>query len=192
MKGWENFDPANRGAKKDPKRQLQGALSRRQGAAFEDYLKAACEHYKRAGAADIEKTPEPMKVLYPLPGQPGRFVCCFEKTAQPDFKGTLRGGRCIVFDAKLTGDDRIEQQAVTEEQEGDLARQDALGAVSCVVVSLRLRSFYRVPWATWAAMKSLYGRKYMTAEDLAPYAVPLERGIIKFLGGIVDAENCLY
>ncbi len=179
FKGWENFDPAAK--KKDPRRQAQGYLNRGTGDAFEEYIKAACEHYRMRGYAEVDKTPEPFKVTSGRhKNQNGMFVFegVFTKQAQPDFQGTLKGGRSVVFEAKTSTSDRIEQSVVTAEQKRALISHELLGAWAYVMVSLSLRSFYRVPWAVWSEMKERFGRKYMTAEDLKPYAVSMQNGIL--------------
>ena len=43
-------------------------------------------------------------------------IHCFTKQAQPDFKGALCDGSCIIFDAKHTEKDRIQQNVITETQ----------------------------------------------------------------------------
>ena len=75
-----------------------GDKNRAQGEALEGQVIAACGFYNAVGLAAIDKTPEPMKVLQRL--EEGRFICCFQKKAQPDFQGTLSSGRSVMFDAK--------------------------------------------------------------------------------------------
>lgn len=45
--------------RKDPRRQLIGAVSKALGQQFERDINAAFDHYRRLGVASIEKTPEP-------------------------------------------------------------------------------------------------------------------------------------
>lgn len=170
---------------KDPRRQLQGKRSRAAGDFFEDMISSACSFYYEKNLAHIEKTPEPMKVLKPMPRQPGRFISCFEKAAQPDYKGTLKGGQAIVFEAKHTDNDRIDRGRLTKEQIDALERHHKLGAIAFVLVSFGLQDFYRIPWTVWRDMKSLYGRKYLKAEELKNYRIPAPGGMIELLSGIV-------
>lgn len=158
----------------------QGRINRAQGAHFEEAIEAACVHYDLQGEAFIEKTPEPMKILKPINRQRGTFEAVFSKSAQPDFKGTIRGGQGVCFDAKHTSCDRIEQKAISQEQKEALDKHEALGAWCFVLVSLGHR-FYRVPWNTWKDMKQRFGHKYMDAEDLGPYEVEFKGGVIRFL-----------
>jgi len=106
------------------------------------------------------------------------------KQAQPDYGGTLKGGRSIYFEAKHTDDERIEQRRLTQEQQDDLEAHHKLGAIAFVLVSVSLTDFYRVPWPVWRDMAEIYGRKYMTHAELSRYEVPATADFIKFLHGI--------
>lgn len=148
---------------------LQGAKSRAVGIVFEKRIDAACEDYAARGIARIEKTPEPMRVLRNLGN--GQYVACFTKTAQPDYKGVLKGGRSVCFEAKFTETDRMDQKRVTKEQTEALNAHAKLGAVCFVVCGFADNSAYCVPWSVWTNMKALFGRLYVTQEDIAEYAV---------------------
>lgn len=111
----------------------------------------------------------------------GRFLACFEKAAQPDYKGTLNTGKAVVFEAKLSTSDRIEQSRVTDHQAAALEAHSRMGAMAFVLVSLDFQSFYRVPWGTWRNMKQIYKRKYMTAAELEQYKVRFTGSRIEFL-----------
>lgn len=160
--------------KKDPQKQAQGRLNRARGQQFEDRLATAFDYYRERGSASIEKTPEPMKVLKSL-GH-GRFVACFIKKAQPDYKGLLRGGREILFEAKFTATDRMDWERVKQEQRDYLEEHQGLGARCYVVVGFLTGGVYRLPWDDWKNMKQRFGRKYVTEADLKPYTVPVDRG----------------
>ena len=160
---------------------LQGKVNRAQGAAFEDAIDAACLHYQLEGEAYIEKTPEPMKPIRAINRQRGTFEAIYEKQGQPDYKGTIKGGQAVCFEAKQTSADRIQKDAVKPHQEEALDQHEAMGALCFVLVSLGHR-FYRVPWADWKTMKERFGHKYMNAEDLEPYEVQYTNGVIRFLG----------
>ena len=168
----------------DPRRQIAGARSRASGEVFERWISGACEFYQSEGVAVIEKTPEPMKPLG-RPDRSGRFQACFTKQAQPDFKGALCDGSCIIFDAKHTEKDRIQQNAITEKQWETFDKYEAMKAKCYVVVSIGLKDFYRVPWETWKRMKEVYGHKYMEAgKELEPYRIPERNCTILFLEGV--------
>lgn len=135
------------------------------------------------GVAFVEKTPEPMKPLR-KPDRQGRFLACYTKAGQPDFKGTLTGGRAVVFEAKHTDSDKIDQSRLTPEQVESLTLHHKLGAAAFIMVSVGLENFYRVPWEVWRDMKQIYGRKHMKLEDLEPYRVQYIAGILKLLEGV--------
>ena len=80
---------------KDPRRQLMGKISKAKGKHFEERLDASFAYYRDCGYAIIEKTPEPMRPTKNLGN--GKFIAFFEKKAQPDYKGTIKGGRTVMF-----------------------------------------------------------------------------------------------
>lgn len=164
---------------KNPKKQFKGYQARAVGLHFEDMIDAACRFYEEKKVAAIEKTPEPMRPIKSLGG--GRFIAYFEKQAQPDYKGTLEDGRAIVFEAKHSGTEKIEQNRLSREQIERLQKHSELGAITFILVSINLQSFYRVPWTTWKNMKEIYGHKHMTLEELQPFKVKTVGGIIRFL-----------
>lgn len=166
----------------DIKRQLAGRRSKAAGDYFERLLSASCEYYRKKDEAYIEKTPEPMRPISPYGDRRyGKYIACFVKSAQPDFKGILRDGTCIMFEAKHTDTDRIRQDVITDTQWQNLDCYERFGAQCYVMVSMGLTEFYRVPWNIWKKMKELAGHQYMNREELEPYRLVMENGIIKFL-----------
>lgn len=160
---------------------MRGKRNRAQGLAFESSVENACNYYKIQGMAHIEKTPEPMRVIQVIDRNRGIFKAVFQKAAQPDYKGTMKGGRAVVFEAKYTETDRIDQNVITNEQWEALDLHEAMGAWCFVVVSLGLRH-YRVPWSKWKTMKEDCGHKYMNAADLIPYELPFSQPqLVRFL-----------
>ena len=125
----------------------------------------------------------------PMPKQPGRFIACFVKAAQPDYKGTIQGGRAIVFEAKHTEGSKIDRSRLTAEQMRCLEKHSKLGAHAFVIVSFGLRRFFRIPWPVWRDMKKLYGRQYLKQEEIAKYKIPAPGGVIKLLDGVLDGGD---
>lgn len=158
-------------------RSMRSRVSNAQGRIFEDEIKKACRLYAMAGRANIEKTPEPFRVLKKL-GK-GLFTGRFTAAAQPDFQGTLNGGRSVVFEAKCTQDQRIGQKVLTQEQMDQLERHHRLGAEAFVVFGIQ-DGFFCVPWALWRDMKRRYGRQYLTAADVEMWRVQYS-GAVLFL-----------
>ena len=170
---------------KNPARQAQGSISHALGESFEAQILTACEYYRSICHAEIDKTPEPIKVIsgrHQNSSGCWSFEAVFTKQAQPDFQGTIDGGRSVVFEAKATDKDRILQSAVTEEQAHAMPSHAQKGALVFVLVCLRGRAVYRVPWEVWWRMKEHFGHKYMTAVELEPYRVQMRQGVILFLG----------
>lgn len=171
---------------KNCKSQAMGLKNKMCGQAFEDRITMACKEYQRNKIAFIEKTPEPFHIIKRIykNGTLAGFLGFFEKQSQPDFKGTLAGGKAICFEAKTTTKEKIHKNVVSEEQERDLSLQQSFGAEAFVLVSMNLREFFKVPWTEWLTMKEKYGREYMTRDELLPYQVFVNRnGFIEFLRG---------
>ena len=168
---------------KDPRRQRQGAASKAQGKLFEDRLDAAFARYRESGFAIIEKTPEPMQPIKDLGG--GKFIAHYTSTAQADFKGFLKGGRAVNFEAKYTATGKMPQDRVTKDQAGRLERAHQYGAYAFVLCSFGVSSFYRIPWAIWRDLKAHYGHKYITPQEAAPFQIRIGGpGVLLFLEGL--------
>ncbi len=163
--------------KKKAWRQWQNGVNNAQGHLFEGCIKTACLIYAEKERAQIEKTPEPFRVL--SKGRDGTFSGRFTALAQPDFQGTLAGGRAIVFEAKYTTTDRMKREALTKEQMDALDRHHRMGAQAAVCVGIRDSCFF-VPWVVWDRMKERFGRKYVTERDLEPFQVRFN-GAVMFL-----------
>lgn len=173
----------------DDKRAIAGRRSRESGEFFEGMMIAASGFYEDCGLAAVDKTPEPMHIIQAHDRARGRFIACFSKKAQPDFKGVLADGTMILFDAKHTDKPKISRDVITVEQERCFERYRKLGAICFVVVSLGFEKFYRVPWQIFRDMKERFGRKYMDETDLEPYQIKYNNGIVKYLEGIELKER---
>lgn len=158
-------------------RRYQNKVNNAQGHFFEQAIKAACDQYSEWERADIDKVPEPFRVLEK--SRDGIFKGRFTARAQPDFQGTLAGGRSIVFEAKYTTTDRMKQDVVTQAQRDTLERHDRQGALAAVCIGIG-NDFFFVPWEVWRDMKECFGRKYVLAENLEPWRVRFN-GAVLFL-----------
>ena len=156
---------------KDPRRQQLGKEAKAKGQRFEARIDATFDYYRETGFALIEKTPEPMHPLKNLGN--GRFVACFVKKAQPDYKGIVKGGREYIFEAKYTSSTRMEQSRVQEIQDAYMTEHEALGARCFVLAGFDSGEVYCIPWRVWKGMKKQFGRKYVTEADLEEYRVKL-------------------
>lgn len=176
-------DPTAAAALKNLQRSQSGMQSKRAGEFFENLIGASLRWYEINGLACVEKTPEPMKPLR-APNQRGQFLACYVKSGQPDFKGTLTGGRSIVFEAKHTSREKIDASRLTDEQVKQLDMHHKLGAVAFVLVGFGLQDFYRIPWEVWHDMENIYGYKHMKQQDCEPYRVHYVNGVLKLLEDI--------
>jgi len=165
------------------KKRLAGARARVAGQTFENLIEASCQWHLDRGMLKATKTPEPMKPIS-KPNSKGQFLAVYTKKAQVDFSGTMIGGRSVRFEAKHTEDDRSERRRVNGDQKKDLQEHYDMGALCFVLVCFNFSHFYRVPWPVWDKMKQLYGRLYVTEEDLAKYRIPYEGGVVKFMDGL--------
>lgn len=173
-------DPTAATAIANVQRSQRGLSSKRAGEMFENIIGASLLWYENKGVACIEKTPEPMKPLRP-PNRQGQFLACYTKAGQPDFKGTLDGGRSVVFEAKHTDSEKIEYGRLTGEQIAKLSKHYELGADVFILVSIGLQDFYKVPWHVWRDMKEIYGRKHIKHPELEPFRVRYISGVLKLL-----------
>lgn len=144
------------------------------GKNFEKLIDLACKYYRAEGKADISKIDEPFRVIRLK--KAGRFEGQFTKNANPDFEGTLDGGRSICFEAKYTRTDRIKQSVVSEKQAEVLEIKSRLGGLAGVCIGIKDRYFF-IPWQVWSNMKEIFGRKYVKANDLSQYEVIFRQGV---------------
>lgn len=109
-------------------RAAAGRRSRQLGDIFEQWILRGCDWYWDKEIAYIEKTPEPMRPIKVYGDRrKGQFIAIYTKQAQPDFKGTLYDGSTIIFDAKSTSQDILQQSAVTDEQRKNLTAMKKWG-----------------------------------------------------------------
>jgi len=163
----------------------QNKVNNAQGHFFEQAIKAGCALYARRERATVDKTPEPFRVLEK--SRDGIFKGRFTARAQPDFQGTIAGGRSIVFEAKYTTTDRLKWDVLTQEQRDALEQHHQRGAISAVCAGIG-NDFFFVPWTVWRDMKEWFGRKYVTAENLAPFKVKFN-GAVLFLDQVHNRES---
>lgn len=157
--------------------QYRNKVNNAQGQFFERAIKAACALYSERGRADVDKTPEPFRVLEK--SRDGIFKGRFTARAQPDFQGTLDGGRSIVFEAKYTTGDRMKREVLTKPQQDALEHHSRRGAIAAVCAGIG-NDFFFVPWFIWRDMKQCFGRKYVTAADLESFRIRFN-GAVLFL-----------
>lgn len=159
-----------------------GALkAKRNGENFERLIEITCGYYSKMGIAHIQKTPEPMRVIKPIGG--GRYTAVFTKKAQPDFTGTLKGGKSIVFEAKHTDGTNIPFDRINDAQERDLSYHEHLGAETFVLISFGMKHFYAVPWTVWKELKESSGKKSVNQRDLVEFEISTRNGFLELVKG---------
>lgn len=124
-----------------------------------------------------------MKILKHI--ENGRFESVFLKAAQPDFKGTIKGGRTVVFDAKFTESSKISYQVLSDHQRQILTQYDELGAMAFVLVGFSDGKMYRIDIKTWNNMQEIFGHKHIKQTELEENQFDVKKmknGWIDFLG----------
>jgi len=166
-------------ASKAIKNVIGGRKAKNNGKQFEKIVDLSCEYYLNKNLAYIQKTPEPARFVKPLQG--GKFVAYYEKSAQVDYKGLIRGGRSISFDAKHTSDTRIEFSQLQPQQEKQLLKEFELGGIAFVLISFSRKAFYAVPIDEWTSLKTTLGKKSANQKDLERYQVSTKGNFVMFL-----------
>lgn len=146
----------------------QNKINNAKGHWFEKLIQGACKYYRVHGIAEVDKTPEPFRVKEKK--RDGTFTGRFTALAQPDFQGTLKGGRSIAFEAKYTSTDRMKRAVLTDEQMKALESHYELGAVVGVCCGIG-EDFYFIPWEVWRDMKTIFNRQYVKREDIEKWRI---------------------
>ena len=172
--------------RKSAQASMRGKMNRKEGNDFEKMITDACAYYRDRGIADIEKTPEPFKVIGRT-NSGGKFIGYFERKAQPDFKGTLKGGKSIVFDAKATTTEKIAVSVLSDEQRKHLLLQQKLGAISGVMIAYSFKHYFFIPIDKFLNAKEINGHAYWT-----PLEAELVGTYIRHTGTIFDFLEAIH
>lgn len=164
--------------------QLRGKKSKASGAMFETLISRSCAWYQELGTAKISKQEEPMKPIRAYAA--GRFLACYTKKSGVDYKGVLKGGRAVAFEAKHTDTQVMERSRLEEWQLQDLRDYSRLGAETFVLLSFGLERFYRIPFAEWDGMKERFGKVSVREKDIAEYIIEYSGRVLKFLKGVAE------
>lgn len=159
---------------------ISGLKARNNGRDFENMIDITCRMYKRKGFGFIQKTPEPMRVI--KNNGKGQFTSVFEKKAQPDYTGVLKGGTSIMFEAKHTEGTRFPFSRINDEQWDALETHHTYGGTSFVLLSFNKSSYYCVPFDAWMTIVKEGGKKSVNEKDLSEHRVSYKNGFVDFLG----------
>ena len=181
---------------KSQQRAVKNRKSRANGRTFEEEIERGCSFYSESGAALITKVPENRKVVGRTGGRTSMMICVNDKKSQPDFVGTISGGKSIVFEAKHSDKGRIDYGRVTDYQREMLRKHYEFGAECFVLVGFasdieddgkkyatafdfkgETEAVFMIPWNIWENMRTLAGHQWFSLNDcrdggiLAPYRV---------------------
>lgn len=149
------------------------------GARLEESVKLVCDIYRKRGVAVVDKTPEPIRQLGKMDSH-GRFKACYEKKAQPDFKG-VHMGMAICFDTKATESDRFQLSNVTPWQVEYLNDFRKSGGDAFVLLKIKSEVFMldikRINNLTALGIKSVRAEDFTEDEK-----VDTSKGYVDFLG----------
>ena len=160
--------------------------SNAKGKQMEKLIEAACDVYRRKGVAHIVKVPEPFMVLS-INKDRKSFVGKFMDNAEPDFLGSDKNGHVVAFESKYTATDKIKQSVISDRQKESLDLYHQLKAHVGVCVGIKT-TYAFIPWTVWTEMKTIYGRKYMTEDEIKEYEV-WTPGYIDFLKAVERIEQ---
>ena len=149
------------------------------GKCFEERVKLVCELYRKRGFAVIDKTPEPIKQLGKMNSK-GHFKACYEKKAQPDFKG-VHEGMAICCDTKATESDRFNLSNIAQWQAEYLSDFRKAGGDAFILLKIKNDAF----WLDIRRVSNLtaLGIKSVRAEDFTEdERVDTSKGYVDFLG----------
>jgi hypothetical protein len=152
------------------RRARAGSAAGKAGGALE---RALAQHHAVAlqlGIAEVRHVSP--HVLHLGPGKlPGSFSARFDAPGGCDYRGTMRGGRSLVMEAKSTGDNNLGWSAFTSAELADFAAAAELGALGLVVWERRdLAAMFAVPWAEMPWKVTGNGRS-VRAEDVEGWRV---------------------
>lgn len=152
------------------KRREAGQRAAAAGSALEEALDQHHDVAKQLGLAEVRRVSPHVRLLGP--GKvPGSFSGVFDAPGGCDRRGTLRGGRALVVEAKSTASGNLAWSEFTAAELADLETAHQLGALCLVVWELReLQALFampwdRIPWKVNGAGKSV------AAEALAEWRV---------------------
>lgn len=160
------------------KNRIRGKRGKAYGDQFERLIELSCNRYKNKGLAYINKTFPSFTATRRKGNQVTGF---YGSSGQPDFAGTLKNGRSVVFEAKHTNSTNIPFERVKQHQKQALKQHHELGAKAFILVAFKLDSIYKVPIMDWLELEKNIGKKSLNKKDLKEYKLSKDKGLISFL-----------
>lgn len=158
--------------------QARGKRGKTYGDQFENLIELSCKRYAQQGLAYINKTFPPFTTIR---RQGNQVVGFYNKSGQPDFAGTLKNGRSVVFEAKHTNSTNLPFERVAPHQKQALNAHCDLGAEAFILVAFKLDSIYKIPINDWFELEKTVDKKSLNEKDLAEYKITNKKGLINFL-----------
>lgn len=158
--------------------QVRGKRAQAYGAQFERLIEISCRQYANQGVAYINKTYPPFTTLR---RQGKNVIGFYGQKGQPDFAGTLKNGRSVVFESKHTSTTNIQFKQVAPHQKQSLKRHCDLGAESFILIAFKLDNIYKVSIKDWIELEKTVDKKSLNETDLAEYKLNKDKGLINFL-----------
>ena len=151
-------------------RKRAGKAATAAGAALEKALDTHHVTAQLLGLAEVRRVSPHVKNLGP--GKvPGSFVGVYDSAGGCDRRGTLRGGRSLLVEAKSTAAGNLAWSEFTPAELADLGAAHRLGALCLVAWERRdLGALFVVPWEL-IPWKVTGAGKSVTAEALAGWRV---------------------
>lgn len=160
------------------KNRIRGKRSKAYGDQFENLIELSCKRYASQGLAYINKTFPPFTAIR---RQRGQVVGFYGNSGQPDFAGTLKNGRSVVFEAKHTNTTNIPFERIANHQKQALKKHHKLGAKAFILVAFKLDDIYKIPINDWLKLEKNIGKKSVNEKDLKEYKLNKDKGLINFL-----------
>lgn len=157
---------------------IRGKRSKAYGDRFENLIELSCKRYKNQGKAYINKTFPPFTTIR---RQGNQMVGFYNKSGQPDFAGTLKNGRSVVFEAKHTNSTNIPFERVAQHQKQALNAHCDLGAEAFILVAFKLDSIYKIPIKDWLLLEKTVNKKSVNEKDLQEFKLKKDKDLIDFL-----------
>ena len=144
------------------------------GQTLEEFLTFSNNSYRRTGVAVVWKVPTSFK---PVRNAYGQVVNCkVDGKSCVDYLGRV-GSTPLAMEAKETKSDSIRFDAVQDHQADFLTDYQGQGeAISLVVVSFNLNTFYAVPWPFWKAARDAWKEAQRLGKRTAEKFVVVHNG----------------
>lgn len=169
-------------------------LMANKGRALEDMIKYQNTLYENKGISNIQKISTPWKVIR----RGKEIVSAFpEEKSTVDFRGTVRGGIPVSFDAKESDDERgLPLKYIASHQIDYMRGALYLGEISFILCEIKpIRSYYIIPGATvlqfwdyWQSNKGKHGINFIPKEHMVLIKSTQTGNVIDYLPTAIGSK----